>query len=124
MDLTFSNLTGDLGLPSQVTNVILTRGSYNSSASVEASWTPVDGRGVTYNVCYNTIHGTEVDEPPSTSDCITGVTEPMIVLYPLINRTTYYVWISARNRMGRGSYSFRQQITTYQRKHNINTLLN
>ena len=104
-------------------NVTLARGGYNSSASVEASWAPVDGRGVTYNVCYNTIRGTEV-EPPSTSDCINGVTETMIVLYPLINRTTYYVWISARNRMGRGSYSFRQQITTYRRKHNINTLLN
>ena len=104
-------------------NVTLTRGGHNSSASVEASWTPVDGRGITYNVCYNTTSGTKA-EPPSTSDCITGITEPMIILFPLTPGTRYSVWIAAKNRIGVGSYSFRQKITTYERENMLKIWFN
>ena len=79
---------------------------------MEASWTPVNGHGVTYKVCYSIAAGDTTTEPL----CIAGITEPKTVLFPLIPGTTYSVRIAAQNRIGLGDYSYRQLITTYERE--------
>ena len=86
--------------------------SSNSSASVEATWASVNGRGVTYKVCYRITSELFV-EPLSNSHCITGIKETKIVLFPLIRGTTYSVWIAAQNSKGLGVYSYGKLFTIY-----------
>ena len=87
----------------------------NSLPSVKASWAPVDGHDITYKVCYSLTAELNI-EPPSTSYCITGITETTIILFPPLRGTSYAVWIAARNRIGLGDYSYRQLIRTYKRE--------
>jgi hypothetical protein len=112
----------NLGAPSKVVNVTLSHHENNNSLpSVKASWAPVDGHDITYKVCYSLTAELNI-EPPSTSYCITGITETTIILFPPLRGTSYAVWIAARNRIGLGDYSYRQLIRTYKQAGPVSSL--
>ena len=103
---------GEVGVPTQVHNVTLSRGIHNSSPSLFVSWDPVIGSGITYTVCYSTSSGTEF-EPPSSATCVSRATQSATILSHLACGTTYYVWVTAQNIKGEGDYSYRKIHSTH-----------
>ena len=112
MTCTFSFASGDKGIPRQVINVSLSRGTQDSSPSLDVTWNRVGGVGVTYNVCLSASFGTKF-APPSNADCVGGITDNFATRGPLSSNMTYFVWVAASNMAGDGDYSYRQALSTY-----------
>ena len=102
----------------KVQGVTVTRAVQGSSPALRVSWSAVSGSDITYNydVCYSTTSGTQ-SGPPSNATCDTsGITGTSTTLGPLSRGTTYYIWVVAVSLGGKGPYSDRRQIITYNGK--------